>query len=237
MRNPDKNKTATIPLKTGGKYSFNYADLPGTFDAVRSALSEEGLSHTFGTVVLEYGVLCACRLSHSSGQWYESELLLPKADDNKTLAANLTYFRRYLFSGLVGVAGEEDLDDVPENEGATYTDRKTPPKASEPPQDKPKISAAPAPVVKPVKVAAVKSAGNPGRLISEVERKHLVTIAELNNWKIEDVVGQMKLLFNKTKALELTMPEYQELAAIIATEKPDGSDGLFDAPASIHEVK
>src|SRR5665811_688131 len=75
MKNPEKNKTATIPMKTGGVYSFTYADLPEIYDTNRAALSDNGLSHSFGTSVEEKFTLCSCRLAHSSGQWMESEMI------------------------------------------------------------------------------------------------------------------------------------------------------------------
>ncbi len=126
MKNPEKNKTATIPLKSGGAYSFDYADLPSTYDTNRIVLSKHGLSHAFGTSVMDGGaVLCTCRLAHSSGQWYLSEMLLPPTADVKAMAGNLTYLKRYLFCGLTGVTGDDDVDGEPEHQQAKYEDRKS----------------------------------------------------------------------------------------------------------------
>lgn len=129
MKNPEKNKTANIPTKAGGNYSYNYADLPSTFDAVRTALASNGLSHLFGLTIIGEATVCTCRLGHASGQWYESEIALPYTTDIKALAGNLTYLRRYLFSALVGIAGDDDVDGEPESGDSSYVNRSIMPPA------------------------------------------------------------------------------------------------------------
>lgn len=124
MKNPEKNKTATIPTKAGGSYSYNYADLPVTYDVAREALSKNGLSHFAATSMVDGCLVLQMRVAHSSGQWVESEVALPDSGDPKSLAANLTYFRRYLFTAIVGLAADEDTDSDPENDSAKYQDRK-----------------------------------------------------------------------------------------------------------------
>lgn len=123
MSNPEKNRTAKIPMKAGGSYEYNYADLPSTIDTVRKALSDNGLSHTCSLTMEESGMCLCARLMHASGQWIESEYPLPYNLDEKTLAAKITYGRRYLFTAQVGVAADEDYDDVPAHEDAKYPQR------------------------------------------------------------------------------------------------------------------
>src|SRR5882724_75852 len=128
MKNPEKNKTATIPMKSGGKYSYNYADLPSTIDCVRSALSKNGLSHVSSLNFGDKGLYLSMRLIHCSGEWIESEYGLPNNLDDKAIASSMTYGRRYLFIALVGVAADDDLDDQPENDGVKYENRDVVPK-------------------------------------------------------------------------------------------------------------
>jgi len=123
MRNPEKNKTAKIPMKAGGTYSYDYADLPATIDTIRPALAKNGLAHVAGVKREDRGTVLAVRLLHTSGQWLESEMDLPMAADPKAAASNLTYFRRYLLTALVGIAADDDLDSEPEA-GATYEQRR-----------------------------------------------------------------------------------------------------------------
>ena len=123
LRNPEKNQTAKIPTKAGGSYSYNYADLPHTLDTIRGPLAKHGLSHSSGLESHADGLILSVRLMHSSGQWLESDVGFPGGNDPKLLAANITYFRRYLLTALVGVAADEDLDSEPEAPEATYQPR------------------------------------------------------------------------------------------------------------------
>jgi len=123
MKNPEKNKRATIPTKTGGGYSYDYADLPSTFDTVRKQLSENGIMHTSAPRMVDGHYVLFSRLSHSSGQWIEAEWPLPNAQDPKQLAGSITYGTRYLFNSLCGIAGDDDLDDTPEHPLAKYEKR------------------------------------------------------------------------------------------------------------------
>lgn len=122
MKNPEKNRTATIPMKAGGVYSYDYADLPSTIDAVRRALAENKLSHTAAIDSEDGRTTVSVRIMHASGQWIESALVLPPSADVKALAGNITYYRRYLLTALVGVAADDDMDSEPEA-GATYQAR------------------------------------------------------------------------------------------------------------------
>lgn len=126
MRNPEKNRTATIPMKSGGKYCFNYADLPRSYDTVREVLSKNELAHNSTVGFDDKGPVLYSRLLHSSGQWFESSWLLPANDDMKVMAGFLTYAKRYLFNGLVGIHGDEDTDGPPED-GSDHRDKKPPP--------------------------------------------------------------------------------------------------------------
>ena len=123
MRNPEKNKTANIPTKAGGKYSYNYADLPSTFDCVRSVLSSNGIAHVASTAFVGSNYTLFSRLVHTSGQWIEAEWPLPSGDDPKILAASITYGTRYLFNSLVGISGDDDTDSTPESSESVYAPR------------------------------------------------------------------------------------------------------------------
>lgn len=124
MKNPEKNKRATIPTKTGGGYSYDYADLPSTFDTVRRELSEHGIMHTSAPRFVDGQYVLFSRLSHASGQWIEAEWPLPNVSDPKQLAGAITYGTRYLFNSLCGIAGDDDLDSEPESPSARYESKK-----------------------------------------------------------------------------------------------------------------
>ena len=110
LRNPEKDCTATIPMKSGGKYSYKYASLPSIYDGCREALAANGLSHFAALIKQGDKDFLEMRLSHSSGQWIESQYELPIMNDPKQRAAEITYGRRYLFTALIGIAADEDTD-------------------------------------------------------------------------------------------------------------------------------
>jgi hypothetical protein len=200
MKNPEKNRKASIPMKAGGKYEYNYADLPIVFDTSRAALSSNGLSHTSALDESDRGAILSVRLGHSSGQWYQSSILLPSAADPKSFAANVTYFKRYLFQGLIGVVGDDDLDHEPENAGATYDQRK-PANPSSPPLVAPK--------------ATTNPQGAP--LCTKVEKDQILQAAKQKGVSIPDVEAKMLEMFGPKNPSQLTVVQAQQLTmAIVA---------------------
>ena len=102
-----KDRTATVPTKTGGTYSYTYADLGSVLDAVRPALTANGLSITQGGT----GDHLVTRLLHVSGQWIESDGTLPATQATpQGLGSAITYARRYWLTALLGVVAESDDD-------------------------------------------------------------------------------------------------------------------------------
>lgn len=123
MKHPKKNRTATVPLKTGGSYSYNYSDLADVLDAIRVPFSKHGLAlvqipYSYARCVQGaekahdmFGVGVVTRVMHESGQWLEGTLELPTQDDRpQTAGSAITYARRYMASPMSGVASEEDDD-------------------------------------------------------------------------------------------------------------------------------
>lgn len=236
MKNPEKNKTAKIPMKAGGTYSFDYADLPSTFDTNRKVLSENGLSHSFGTKIAERDIICSCRLSHSSGQWYESELILPASGDIKGMAGNLTYLKRYLFQGLVGITGDDDTDGDPEDPKATYTPRERKPAPAK------TVSQSPSPIVpKPAHAPASGpvsggfsestptriSAASPATL-SPRQAKVVEGMAK-NGWKNSEVLELINIRFQKKTVSDLEEEEFKKLLNLLSIQT--GETALITARA------
>jgi hypothetical protein len=136
IRNPPCDKLVTVVHKSGGKHSFKYAQLPTCYDVTRAALSKNGICHFTAQIEIEGGIQISCRLVHSSGEWFESSLPLPHQADPKLMAGSLTYYRRYLFNGLVGIAGDDDLDDDQASQQGDREGHKPPPKGMSLPKPK-----------------------------------------------------------------------------------------------------
>ena len=115
-----KNKTATIPMKSGGKFQFSYADLCGILDAVRKPMTENGLCITqvFANEGTSYQIVTT--LLHSSGQWLKSFLPISvHAVDIKQLGAQITYSRRYALASILGVCADDDDEEGLEGNAIT----------------------------------------------------------------------------------------------------------------------
>jgi len=106
-----KDKEVTVKMKSGGQYSYKYAELSSIIKATRGPLSENGIS--FIQTIGKDGeqAVCVTRLQHSSGQWYETSYpVIYAEDDMQGVAGGFTFARRYGFTALIGAASEEDTD-------------------------------------------------------------------------------------------------------------------------------
>ena len=109
-----KTKKGTIPTKTGGSYSYNYADLPDIKTAIDPILWRNGLcvSQPTGPSSLRSVLL------HESGEWIDAELDLFLAQQTpQGQGSAITYARRYIYCALTGVVADEDDDGA----SATHT--------------------------------------------------------------------------------------------------------------------
>jgi len=94
-------------------FKSKYADLAAIWDAVRAPLSDNEIAVIQGTFRTEFGkVGISSMLAHSSGQWIRHSLVLsPKDTSPQAVGSCLTYGKRYLLMGQVGVAAEGEDDD------------------------------------------------------------------------------------------------------------------------------
>jgi hypothetical protein len=100
------NSKAKVVMKSGGSYEFQYADLNAVLDSTRPALIENGLSWSTRCD----GNLIHVDLRHESGEMITSSLPIRIPDRPQELGSLLTYYKRYLICGLLGLSAEEDDD-------------------------------------------------------------------------------------------------------------------------------
>lgn len=106
-----KTKTARIPTKAGGEYSYNYSDLADILDMIRKPLAENGLSISQMPSSNDGACEVYTLLSHTSGQWIGSTIRYPvSAGDIKLLGTAITYLRRYALAAMLGLASDDDDD-------------------------------------------------------------------------------------------------------------------------------
>lgn len=98
-------------MKSGGSYTFEYSTLDAIVKATKKGLSDNELAH-FTTMDDNH---ITTVLAHSSGQSISSKIKISslfKAGDNNAQAygSAISYGRRYLLSGLLGIVSDEDDD-------------------------------------------------------------------------------------------------------------------------------
>lgn len=134
----EKNRRANIPTKSGGSYSYAYADLGDIWAAVRKPLTDNEL-----TVVqlLSGGENGKTKLTtivgHSSGQELRSTLDLDTTGKTAQEQGSLfTYMKRYALGAALGISTEEDDDGKAGNAPAPKSQSVPKASASKPASDK-----------------------------------------------------------------------------------------------------
>ena len=109
-----KTQTAKIRGESrNGKayeYSYSYASLDAVWDSCRALLSKNGLSVAQVLDGFEGPPLLVTTLMHTSGQWISSVFQLAATTDPQALGSQITYYRRYALSAMVGIVTDEDDD-------------------------------------------------------------------------------------------------------------------------------
>lgn len=107
-----KDKTAKIPTKSGGSYAYAYADLSSVWEAIRAALTENGIAVIQMPELTDAGLVnLTTMLTHSSGQWVRSAIATRPSDTTpQAIGSAITYARRYALSAMVGVVADDDDD-------------------------------------------------------------------------------------------------------------------------------
>jgi hypothetical protein len=132
-----KNKTAKVPTKTGGQYSYNYADLADIIAITTPVLMKNGLSVVQGTSIMDKDTaILETTLLHSSGQFITSAFPVKLYDRPQETGSELTYMRRYTLTAALGIHGDEDEDGKGASDAGTAKARpatKAAPAATAPP--------------------------------------------------------------------------------------------------------
>lgn len=105
-----KGKTANVPTKTGGSYSYTYADLADVVEAATPVLTACGLAFTARPRRTDQGDYeLAGVLTHESGEEKEGSLPL-MGRTAQEIGSSITYGRRYLLGCMTGLVTDDDDD-------------------------------------------------------------------------------------------------------------------------------
>lgn len=107
-----KGETAEVPTKSGGKYSYTYADLADVARTVYPILGDVGLAFIAMPTFREDGkYVLVGELAHESGDSRKGEFMLPDRGTAQEVGSAISYGRRYLLGCLTGiVTGDQDDD-------------------------------------------------------------------------------------------------------------------------------
>lgn len=230
MVNPESTEHVQVHAKKsdggGLLYEYWYAPLPKCFDAGRMPLAKHGISHTAVVTLGTGGLLLTVRVTHESGEWMESEMPLPPGLSSKDRAGEITFWKRYLFNGLVGIAGDDDVRDENGDRGPSRQEPKPARERSsqgrsqtaQPPQGAAKSAApaAAAPSGSPADMEALRIAISERLLVMGWAIPHLMAYVK-ERYKVDD---PLKLTFGQLKNLQQNLEKSPAKPAVDAEEPP-----------------
>lgn len=127
VTNPPQNRTANVPTKAGGTYSYSYADLGDVVAHVRPVLAKHGLSITQELEVKPDRVEVTTFILHKTGEYMAYKPLALPAPEQHTpqgYGGVITYARRYSLMAALGLASDAD-DDAAAASGRQAATQKT----------------------------------------------------------------------------------------------------------------
>lgn len=106
LKQPELSKEVSVKTRTGGTYTFKYADLSTCVKAAVPAMKKCGLAVT--QVVVNSTLVTI--LAHKSGQWFRSEIEIKAPADYQALGSAITYLKRYTYCAILGIVADTDDD-------------------------------------------------------------------------------------------------------------------------------
>ena len=159
-----KHKTAKVRMKSGGEYSYKYADWSDVLKMALPILAKNEIAFTQPLRRIGERLVVTTRLAHSSGESQASDgIAIPENLTPQEFGSCLSYWRRYDGCSMLGISPDEDDDAQLANDAATPARRSR--AAQEPPRE---ANALP----------RVPNASANAAVISEPQRKRLFAICK-----------------------------------------------------------
>lgn len=93
-------------------FKSSYADLSSILQAVVPLLTENDLA-IIQPMRVENGVtILVTKIIHSSGDFLQSEMILPSHADPQKFGSLITYYKRYQLQAILGVSTKDEDDDA-----------------------------------------------------------------------------------------------------------------------------
>lgn len=109
LTNIERNRSASVQMKSGGNYSYNYSDIADVIAATRPILAANGIVALTPVSGSEKGLACTVTLIHESGEERVFDPLpFVASNDPQQAGSAITYFRRYALLAALGMATVDD---------------------------------------------------------------------------------------------------------------------------------
>lgn len=142
-----KDCTAKIRMKSGGEYTFRYADLETILGIVRPILARHGVAILCDVVKSpeRLAMGATVRLIHCSGEWIESDRLEVPIEAEafgrqpaQACGSAATYATRYAVESMLSIRATDDDDGATASGNHIERERRSTPKPESKPEAKPK---------------------------------------------------------------------------------------------------
>ena len=102
-------------------FKSSYADLTSVIKAIKEPFANNGLSFVQFPINGDHSIGVVTRLMHESGEWLESEYLLPLVkNDPQSAGSAITYARRYSLAAMCGIPAVDDDAEMAMVRGKSY---------------------------------------------------------------------------------------------------------------------
>ena len=210
----EKDNKAVIATKSGGHFSYTYADLATVLAAVRTPLAENELILTQPVRMSDARVAVTTLLAHTSGEWIATTLEMPIGEaDVRGLASLITYLRRYGAISLLAIAPADEDDDA-----AATIDQATPAATAA----LKARAATPRATTKAVR-ATTKASPEDDAFISQADRQHLFELANKGGWSLAALKAHIVTKYKVERSEQLKRSQYDEIVSTLFTQSPPGA--------------
>lgn len=102
-------------------FKSSYADLTSVIKAIKEPFANNGLSFVQFPINGDHSIGVVTRVMHESGEWLESEYLLPLLkNDPQSAGSAITYARRYSLASMAGIPAIDDDSEMAMVRGKSY---------------------------------------------------------------------------------------------------------------------
>ena len=102
-------------------FKSSYADLTSVIKAIKEPFANNGLSFVQFPINGDHSIGVITRVMHESGEWLESEYVLPLVkNDPQSAGSAITYARRYSLAAMAGIPAVDDDAEMAMVRGKSY---------------------------------------------------------------------------------------------------------------------